>query len=76
MIPGIPANMDECQYRARSYSCLCGPRCVECGYGEHMSIHGGVIGKPGMVFGHEFKPGRTRGRHHRTAFEPRKGTGK
>lgn len=33
--------------------CRC-ERCAVCGHQKHMAIHGGVLGKHGMIFGHAF----------------------
>ena len=57
MTRGNPVEL-PCPYwphgrRWRS-KCSC-EKCAECGFAKHMAIHGGVVGKPGFVFGHEFK---------------------
>ena len=51
MKPGIPVNFEECP--KQGYRCKCEP-CAVCGYQKHVSLHGGVMGKEGVVYGHEF----------------------
>lgn len=55
MMPGKPLDKDACQNKTAWGNCGCGPKCW-CGYGPHWAIHGGVLGKPGFVFGHEYQP--------------------
>ena len=57
MVKGTPQKIEDCPRRGWRGGCACGCKCAACGFGKHMSIHGGVIDKPGMVFGHEFVPG-------------------
>ena len=52
MVEGNPVEL-PCPHPNRWGICKCG-KCQRCGFQKHMSVHGGVIDKPGMVFGHEF----------------------
>ena len=55
MIKGSPVNFDACPRSSPRGKCACG-KCAVCGYQKHVSVHGGVIDRPGMVYDHEFKP--------------------
>lgn len=54
MVEGTPQRIEDCPHRSWRGGCACSQKCAVCGNGKHMAIHGGVIGKPGMVWGHEF----------------------
>ena len=57
MVKGTPVDLKEpCNRWPWGTTCKCVPKCAVCGWGKHMAIHGGVIDKPGYVFGHEFVP--------------------
>lgn len=56
MVKGTPQCIEDCPTRSYKGGCACGQKCAVCGYGKHMAIHGGVVDKTGMVFGHEFVP--------------------
>lgn len=53
MVKGAPVET-PCPQPDVYGRCQCG-KCLRCGWPKHMAVHGGVIGKPGMIWDHKFQ---------------------